>query len=494
VLPEVISKKELSIFTDFCKISESAELVCVDEFAELLKSRVLKTSVVVGDVKFINTRSMQDSSELDPKLYCIGVYPGLPDTLADKFDIIVDPRVQKFAKIEIKTPKTKKTKLIPELLDEQLPHQMDVEFHPGKNDTRLVYLDWVSLFCFPGQNHINFTSLGATGFKAENSRGKTSIIEILLFALYGRKKKELSKIISAGKKKCVVNLIFYSSGVYYRIYRKLTQGDILAHKCVIVKNLKQNTEFTDTLVLHEGIPETGAFIKSIFGSLEQFLTVNVSYLSGYNLLPGPQKKALLQSFSKDPVEETNKKLEAKTNEFLKHITNIEITLNGAAMSYSHTNVGFPKQPSLSITSRTQSFVVDIAMRVAMISLFDLPRILIIDSASSGATLVDFLDSIKSSMYLIISPWSAEIEIKNEDETYEKFASSVHFGDQVQLSERIYNKNKKPTWTCEVCNRIYKFSSQEFIKKHKESPTHLKKLEPSTSKQNDPKKNETQKNQ
>lgn len=84
-------------------------------------------------------------------------------------------------------------------------------------------LSWSNLFTYGENNHINFDNLGGlVGIFANNSYGKSSIIEILLFLAFDKisKTNNNNDVLNAGETEYTASLTFKSNGVKYYIDKK----------------------------------------------------------------------------------------------------------------------------------------------------------------------------------------------------------------------------------------------------------------------------------
>lgn len=131
---------------------------------------------------------------------------------------------------------------------------------------QLISLQWDDFMCYGKNNKIDFCCLdGVNALLAPNGWGKSAIIDVLCFALYG---KTMRGSVSEIKRQSVdapyarVRCVFRSGSVY----------TVTRHR--VQKDLTDTLECGDSVIT--GTRAVDAAIQSLIGTMEQFLTVCVA--------------------------------------------------------------------------------------------------------------------------------------------------------------------------------------------------------------------------
>lgn len=151
---------------------------------------------------------------------------------------------------------------------------------------KIINLNFSNVFSYKENNNINFEKLkGIIGIFGQNTIGKSSIIDAILYGLYNDNSKDLVKnldVINTRKEKCNVKLDLEINKARYVIDRTTTKlvagkrsNNLLEHAKTDV--LFSKTENGNSISLN-GLErsDTDKNIRKIFGTSEDFLTTCVS--------------------------------------------------------------------------------------------------------------------------------------------------------------------------------------------------------------------------
>jgi DNA repair exonuclease SbcCD ATPase subunit len=152
-----------------------------------------------------------------------------------------------------------------------------VEMHESKLGTYecrrwyVTCMQWDNMFKYGVGNIIDFTKLegGISGVIAANRAGKSSIIDILVFGLFGEHlRADKKSMINVNAKKSRIRIDFVVNDQKYYVKRtddNLKHSTIVLCKEKIVENVSTWKNITET-----GIDITYRKIKGLIGSLDQF--------------------------------------------------------------------------------------------------------------------------------------------------------------------------------------------------------------------------------
>jgi len=151
---------------------------------------------------------------------------------------------------------------------------------------KIINLTFSNVFSYKENNNINFEKLkGIIGIFGQNTIGKSSIIDAILYGLYNDNSKDLTKnldVINTRKEKCNVKLDLEINRAKYVIDRTTTKliagkrtNNLLEHARTDVLFSKAEN---DNIVSLNGLEraDTDKNIRKIFGTAEDFLTTCVS--------------------------------------------------------------------------------------------------------------------------------------------------------------------------------------------------------------------------
>jgi DNA repair exonuclease SbcCD ATPase subunit len=194
-----------------------------------------------------------------------------------------------------------------------------VSYNTGR--WHVVSLRWDNMYKYGMSNFIDFThSEQISGIIADNTAGKSSVIDILVFGLFGEHLRGDKKMmINHAAKSSYIRVDFIASGVLYYMERKDTRGN--AHSKI---SFCRQDGATFTNITGVSITETYAKIKRLIGTLDQFLATGLYYDSRNDItrmLSRDRMKLLPELFGLVDNESIVREMKTK-------ITNIRAKLSG----------------------------------------------------------------------------------------------------------------------------------------------------------------------
>lgn len=135
-------------------------------------------------------------------------------------------------------------------------------------------LSWSNMFKYGSNNIIDFTKLysSITGVVADNRAGKSSIIDIMVFGLFGELLRgDKKSMIKRGEKKSEIRVDFVVNNTKYYIERK---DDANKHSSVYLYR-KDNETWTNITAV--SIDTTYRLVKTLIGTLDQFQSTGLYY-------------------------------------------------------------------------------------------------------------------------------------------------------------------------------------------------------------------------
>ncbi|MEM3063053.1 MAG: AAA family ATPase, partial [Nitrososphaerota archaeon] len=167
------------------------------------------------------------------------------------------------------------------LLQENLPedirdvilerHKQEIKILPSRNKWRLNYLQWDNFLCYGSENHIIFTELsGLYLLSGPNRIGKSTILDILCFTLYGEPiRGNISELIRKGESSLFVACGFTIGNKNYIISRRRGKSRDTYDEL----RFSEENELPHVIT---GVNNIREYIISLLGPLDQFLAVNIA--------------------------------------------------------------------------------------------------------------------------------------------------------------------------------------------------------------------------
>jgi len=198
-----------------------------------------------------------------------------------------------------------------------------------KNESKnwkLLELDWSNLFSYGENNRIDFTKENINIILGENFTGKSSILDVLIYTIYGSVYRcdKLLQIINVHQKQAYSSLVFQYGNIIYKIERflkkKITKKNENHSQKIYVKKIVGN-DISDVIVnlnswtgekLIETPEKIDDFVSEIFGTKNNFLAtyiLNQSNNNSFVHMKNTERKELLESWLQlDLLEESRKQI------------------------------------------------------------------------------------------------------------------------------------------------------------------------------------------
>lgn len=198
-------------------------------------------------------------------------------------------------------------------IDDDIVQRIAVEHaaHVVTEGTRqwcVVDMHWSNLGKYGRNNYIDFTSLvGISGVIAQNRAGKSTIIDILVWALYGEcLRANKDTLVRHGEQRGDVTINFVAGGEVYRVEKSIDRNGKTNHKF--------NKVLPDGLVNLTGskITETTAAIVALIGPLSMFMSTGLYYDDHHNLVECTPAKRMVMIPELFGIEDANLLSEVKT--------------------------------------------------------------------------------------------------------------------------------------------------------------------------------------
>ncbi|MDX9804093.1 MAG: hypothetical protein RBS96_08820, partial [Dehalococcoidales bacterium] len=166
----------------------------------------------------------------------------------------------------------------------------DISYKPWN----ILYLEFQNVFIY-GNNHINTIDFqnGVYNLSSPNATGKSSIVNIILYALFDQTNNELStrrNILNDNAKKGYINLVFKHCDGLFKIEKTFNER-IKEHKIVTESNINfykilDSNDYNNVKNMNgTNKNDTISIIKSYIGMFDMFKVTNIiaPYLDGYLL-------------------------------------------------------------------------------------------------------------------------------------------------------------------------------------------------------------------
>jgi len=179
--------------------------------------------------------------------------------------------------IELKTRIGKKNTEI----EKSYLHYRDIEETPVEKlkQFTLKHISWNGLLCYIGYNHLDFTNFenSTNLISAKNGGGKTSLLDIICVAIFGKssKSKTQKNLISKGitKDTAATNITIKYKDDTYKIERVFDKTGKQKYRCGGVFKYHAELDCWKTVALDS--PQTNAWVSYNLGTIQQFLTTTM---------------------------------------------------------------------------------------------------------------------------------------------------------------------------------------------------------------------------
>ena len=220
---------------------------------------------------------------------------------------------------------------------------------------KLKKMSWDNLLCYGENNHLDFTYQNLNMIIGNNYSGKSSVIDILLFCIYGTTSRidKIVQIINNNKKTAYCSLIFeYGDEVLKleRFLKKKTSKSGETHGQKIYLRRLRGTSYEDVIVnsnawTGEKLIETPLkiddYTTTVFGNKYNFMStyiLNQNNQNSFVHMKNTERKELIESWlNLECLEEMRKTIKIKKKEYddeylkissaIQQLKNVESNLN-----------------------------------------------------------------------------------------------------------------------------------------------------------------------
>lgn len=192
---------------------------------------------------------------------------------------------------------------------------INYNFNKNTKDIKLIKMVFNNMFIFGEGNTVNFNNLNKiVGLLSDNKTGKTSLIDIIFFSIWGESDRTLfnTDIIKNGTKKMNSTIILSVNGVIYKIERI---SNVTMKRLVNHLELYQFKDGNYVKINDDDKKKTEDKIRSLFGSLEDFTLLNcltqdrpVNFLT---MVDSERKTLLNKLFDLNIIKIINKEVNAQ---------------------------------------------------------------------------------------------------------------------------------------------------------------------------------------
>jgi DNA repair exonuclease SbcCD ATPase subunit len=195
---------------------------------------------------------------------------------------------------------------------ENITKTIDYNFNDNTKNIKLIKMTFNNMFIYGENNMVNFNNLKKIiGLLSNNKTGKTSLIDIIFFSIWGESDRTLfnTDVIKNGKKKMDSTIILSVNDIIYKIVRESNTTMKRMVNYVNLYELKDN----DYIKLNDDDKKkTEDKIRKIFGEMEDFTFLNcltqdkpINFLTMIDI----ERKALINKlFDLNIIKVINKKV------------------------------------------------------------------------------------------------------------------------------------------------------------------------------------------
>lgn len=212
----------------------------------------------------------------------------------------------------------------------------------SRNNWVIQYLTWENMYCYGGDNCIDFSTLsGLNSIIGANGIGKSSVMRILILALFGVA-DEYSTICNVNATNWNLHLIFSAGEYQYMIKRwgNKTTKTLLSTNLALYK-IEPLTDIC-TNISAKTIAETQAEIAKIIGDYQNFVDTNIltqNHLSYADASPASLTSAFTAGTHFHLLKLVREAAEDQAKQLRKKIKTAEELLSGIKPHISTDNLG-----------------------------------------------------------------------------------------------------------------------------------------------------------
>ena len=209
--------------------------------------------------------------------------------------------------------------------------KINYNFEKTKKKLKINKLSFNNMFIYGENNNINFQNLSKiVGLIAENKRGKTSLIDCILFSIWSESDRTISNldILKYGTKRMTSDITLTINDTSYIISRKSTKSKERLYNEVNLYEIDKNT-FEKINITENDKKKTEEKIINIFGNSEDFTLLTIITQDNpinFLTMKDIDKKALLNKiFNLEIIKDVNREINkeyASLNKLNKEFDNI----------------------------------------------------------------------------------------------------------------------------------------------------------------------------
>ena len=205
---------------------------------------------------------------------------------------------------------------IKEISDELtvITKKIDYNFEKTKKKIKILKLEFNNMFIYGENNVINFDNLNKiVGLVAENKRGKTSLIDCILFSIWSESDRTISNIdvIKHGTKKMSSDITISVNSNVYKISRQSYNSKGRLYNEVNLYEFDKDT-FEQKKLTESDKRKTEEKILSLFGSPDDFTLLSIITQDNpinFLTMKDTEKKALLNKmFNLEIIKDVNREV------------------------------------------------------------------------------------------------------------------------------------------------------------------------------------------
>ncbi len=192
--------------------------------------------------------------------------------------------------------------------------RIDYNFDKTKRKIKIKKLEFNNMFIYGEDNVINFMNLNKiVGLIAENKRGKTSLIDCILFSIWSESDRTISNVdvMKFGTKKMSSSISFSVNDINYRIYRQSYQSKGRLYNEVNLYELDKETQ-EEKVLTDQDKKKTEEKIIKLLGTPEEFTLLSIITQDNpinFLTMKDTEKKALLNKmFNLEIIKDINREV------------------------------------------------------------------------------------------------------------------------------------------------------------------------------------------
>jgi DNA repair exonuclease SbcCD ATPase subunit len=239
-----------------------------NQIDEVVKNLSKKYNILeYTDVRTMNGVSIDISNPTDNKK-SLGELKSMND---------VNREIMKYIEKEKKYSKSMIKKLSDKL--DEVTKELKYNFDSDKRNMKLIEMKFSNIYIYGEGNKINFSNLKKiVGLNSDNKTGKTSMINTILYAIWGYHAYGVDfDVMKIGEKNMSTEIIISVNNVLYTIKRSYKRRTVDSQKLEGSVDLFKYDEKKKAFMLNNGddIAGTTALIRGLCGDCSDFINLNI---------------------------------------------------------------------------------------------------------------------------------------------------------------------------------------------------------------------------